>query len=154
MSNRLTRQGDNFDKQAKQYGLATSQELLAGPARYRWDLIQRDINALLCRRRDLPDGIPEPLVNYQASIYLACCMVENKAPPQELVHLIAQQLDVADFGLGRGKEECLIAAQKARQQNPTISNIALAQQVGVDKVTIGRWVGRGLLAPRGRGVAQ
>ena len=67
MSPRLSRQVANYDLLAKRYGLATQKEMMAGPYRYRWDLIERDVLALLTRRRDLPVGkpgtYPEDLVN-------------------------------------------------------------------------------------------
>jgi hypothetical protein len=47
MSPRLIRQDQAYDRLAKKYGLATSKQLRAGPARYHWDLIERDIKALL-----------------------------------------------------------------------------------------------------------
>jgi hypothetical protein len=144
VSSHLERQASAYDKLATKYGLATSQERLASPARYRWDLIERDINALLARRRDLLTGrkgtYPESLVNYLASIYLGCCMIENRAPSQELVFLISQQLDVAHFRVKGGKKDALTAAQQLRYDNPQISNIALAKRLKqqVDRRPLGQ----------------
>jgi len=54
MSAHLERQRDHYSKLAKKFGLATLKELSARPLRYRWDLIERDINKLLSRPRHLP----------------------------------------------------------------------------------------------------
>jgi hypothetical protein len=152
VSSRVQRQARTYDRLAVKYGLATSQERLAGPRRYRWDLIERDVKVLLARRRHLPLGrsktYPESLVNYIASIYLGCCEIEQRAPFPELVHLISQQLEVADFGVKGAKEAVLIAAQQLRCDNPQISNTALAKKLKIDKATVGRWVNYGLLQAR------
>jgi hypothetical protein len=85
MSAHLKRQGDHYDKLAKKFGLATSKELQARPLRFRWDLIERDINKLLFRPRHLPvamtKAIPDALANYMAVTYLGCCLAENRPPP-------------------------------------------------------------------------
>jgi hypothetical protein len=158
MSGHILRQSATYDRLAKKFGLATSKERLAGPGRYRWDLIERDINALLMRRRDLPNGrrgtYPNSLVNYIASIYLSCCMVEKRPPPQELVHLIAQQLNVSGFRVKKRKQSGVPDAQQIRTDNPSISNRALAQRLNVPTSTVGRWVKLRLLPPPARGVAE
>jgi hypothetical protein len=151
MHDRLTRQGQTYDRMAKKYGLATSREYLAGPRRYRWDLIERNVIALLSRRRGLPTGsrgtYPRALVNYLASIYLTCCMIEKRAPWQELIALVSEQLNVAHFGLKGGKGDALAVAQQLRREKPDISNRALAKTLKVETSTIGHWVKKGLLQP-------
>jgi hypothetical protein len=140
-----------YDRLAEKYGLTSAKERLVGPARYRWDLIERDIHVLLNRRTDLPAGskdtYPEPLVNYLAVTYLACCVVESRAPSQELVHLIWRQLDLMHFGMKGGKPDALQMARQIRNAEPGISNRMLARRVRVDTSTVGRWVNRGRLPP-------
>jgi hypothetical protein len=149
MSARLQRQGTHFDALAKEFGLATSKELSWRPLRYHWHLIERDINKLRSRNRDLPAGakgtIPDALVNYLATTYLGCCLAENRPPPQELVGLIGEQLETARSGVKVANEKALIQALELRNKNPKISNIALAKTVKVNKATVGRWVRDGLL---------
>lgn len=151
MVGRVKWQEAAYDRLAKKYGLSSAKERLAGPARYQWDLIERDIHVLLNRRTDLPAGskdtYPEPLVNYLAATYLACCMVENRAPSQELVHLIWSQLELMHFGMKGGKPDALQIACQIRNAEPDISNGMLARRVRVDTSTVGRWVNRGLLQP-------
>jgi len=152
MSPRLFRQSQAYDRLAKKHGLATSEQLRDSPARYRWELIERNVRALLSRRRDLPNGskgtYPEILVNYAASMFLACCLVEKRPPPPELVHLIWQQLDVGSFGVKKGEKDSeIVKAQQIRADTPLMSNRELARLVGVPTTTIGRWVKDGLLLP-------
>lgn len=158
MSPRLLRQSRAYDRLAKKHGLATSEQLRAGPARYRWNLIEQDLKILLARRRHLPiasrGGYPEVLVNYAASMFLTCCLVEKRPPPPELVHLIWQQLDVESFGVKKGeKDEKIIKAQQIRSVDTLMSNRELARLVKVPTATIGRWVKSGLLPPP-EGVAR
>lgn len=155
MKQRIVRQVDEFDRQAAKYGLASARELMAGPRRYKWDLIERDVKKLLMRPcRDLPSGshgkIPEHLVNYLASIFLSCCEVEGRAPSKELLVLISQQLEAASFGLqGREpKSDAQAAAQRMREDDPTISNAKIAKAVGVNKSTVFRWGENGDIPPR------
>jgi hypothetical protein len=149
MSAHLKRQGDHYDALARKFGFATFKELQERPLRYHWHLIERDINRLLSRRRDLParrgKTIPDALVNYLAVTYLGCCSTENRPPPQELVHLIAQQMETARFGVKAAKAPALIRAQELRNSDPQISNIAIAKSIKVNKATVGRWVKDGLL---------
>jgi hypothetical protein len=158
MSPRLIRQGRAYDRLAKRHGLATSKQLLAGPARYHWNLIERDIKALLSRRRELPNSskgnYPKSLVNYAASMFLACCMIEKRPPPPELVRLIWQQLEAENFGVKKGeKQNLIVTAQQIRNAEPFISNRKLAERIRVPTATIGRWVESGLLPPA-EGVAE
>jgi hypothetical protein len=140
-----------YERLAEKYGLTSSKDRLLGPARYRWDLIERDIDALLKRRTDLPAGskgtYPVPLVNYLSATYLACCVAENRAPPQTLLFLIWQQLHLASFGIKGGKPDALGQAREIRNAEPDISNRMLARRLRVDVSTVGRWVKRGLLQP-------
>jgi hypothetical protein len=161
MSPRLIRQDQAYDRLAKKYGLATSKQLRAGPARYHWDLIERDIKALLLRRRDLPNGCkgtyPKSLVNYAASMFLTCCMLEKRPLLPELVHLIWQQLDVKNFGIKKGeKQNLIVTAQQICSEERSISNRQLAKRIRVPTATIGRWVESGLLpeADPAEGVAE
>src|SRR5947209_6061579 len=144
----LVSQAEHYDQQAKEHGLATSQELQIGPLRYRWDLIERDVNALLWRRRGLPEGspgtYPESLVSYSASMYLGCCMAEGRAPSQELLLLIGGLLKASNFG-PRGKDYQLLEARRIRGDQPGMSNGELGRHVGVDVATVGRWVKSGKL---------
>ena len=151
MVERVILQTAAYERLAKKYGLTSEQDRLLGAARYRWDLIERDIAALLNRRKDLPAGrkgtYPEPLVNYLASIYLNCCFVEKCPPPQSLLFLVSQQLEIANFGIKGGKRDALEQARQIRSIEPTISNRALARRLKVDPATVGRWVNGGLLQP-------
>ena len=158
MSPRLLRQSRAYDRLAKKHGLATSEQLRASPARYCWDLIERDVKSLLARRRHLPirsrGSYPEVLVNYAAIMFLTCCLVEKRPPPPELVHLIWQQLDVESFGVKKGEKDSeIFKAQEIRSDNPLMSNRELARLVKVPTATIGRWVKSGLLPPP-EGVAR
>jgi hypothetical protein len=152
MTAKLQRQGEYFDRLAKEFGLAAYKELLIRPLQYRWDLIERDINNLRSRRRDLPAGhkeiIPDALVNYLAVRYLSCCLAENRPPPQKLVHLISQQLESDRFGVKPAKDSELIQAQDLRNEDPTLSDSVIATTVGVNKSTVSRWVRDGLLPPK------
>jgi hypothetical protein len=167
MSPPLLRQSYNFDRDAKKYGIATEKERLLRPGRYNWERIERDVNALLTRRRDLSSGAPgaatdregkrqtypEEFVKHVADIYLRCCAIEKRAPSLELARLISQLLNAADFGVKGGDDAKTIEAQEIRSVEKAISNRALAKRVGVDISTIGRWVKEGLLPPPDRGVA-
>ena len=151
MSAHLERQRDHYSKLAKKFGLATLKELSARPLRYRWDLIERDINKLLSRPRHLPvaytGAISDALANYLAVTYLGCCSAENRPPPQELVLLIGQLLDVSRFGVKAANDRALIQAQGLRNENPAISNNVIAKTVGVNPGTVSRWVKAGHLVP-------
>lgn len=146
-------QARHFDRLAEKHGLATAKERVAGPRRYRWDLIDRDIHALLNRNRDRlagkPGTYPEALVSYYASIAIACCQIEGRAPSEELSALIGQLLNVSRFGQRNITDGRLTEARKIRLTEENISNRALAKRIGAAPSTVGRWVDYGLLsAPR------
>jgi hypothetical protein len=162
MSARLNRQTAAQEKMARRFGIATSRELLIAPLRYDWSLIDRDINTLLRRERDLsssssggPVGqrIPEAFVNYMAALYLACCRVEKRPPPESLLHLISEQLNVATFGLQGGTSKTLDEAQRLRALDPAMSNRKLAAAVKVNPAQVSKWIAAGDL-PASQAVAS
>jgi hypothetical protein len=147
----LAAQAASWERNAKKYGLAGPQDIQAGPLRYRWDLIERDIATLLRRPRNLPLGsknrVPEAFVSYLASVFLACCEREGRAPSNELTVLVGQQLGVSCFGTKGVDPSQLYAAQQLRADNPSISNRDIAKKVRVNLSTVGRWVREKFLAP-------
>jgi hypothetical protein len=154
VSLKLDKQVGSQGRYASQYGIASLKELRCGVNRYRWDLIERDVNAFLLRRRDLPTGspgtYPETLVKYMASIYLSCSRIEGRPPPENLAHLISHLLEVPSFALkGADRDsEALERAREIRHADPGVSNKAIAREIGVAASTVGRWVKDELLAAR------
>jgi hypothetical protein len=148
----IGRQSDAQARAARKYGLATLAELRWAPraSAYRWDLIDRDINKLLARRRDLPAGspaaIPDVFVNYMIGIWLNCCAAEG-VPRQEICLLLyGRQHEAPSYAERRPeKADALTAAQTIKKKEPDISDRALAQRVGVDRKTIRNWKQQGHL---------
>ena len=153
LAHTLQKQNAAHERAARKYGLATGKEMLLRPRKYRWDIIDRDVQKLLTRNRDLPTGergvIPEHVVNYMAGLYLSCAAVEGKPISEPLLHLVCQQLEVASFGLRDRTNDASEEALQIVRSHPTISDKELARRSEVSPKTIRDWRKAGRLPPRG-----
>lgn len=141
MSSLIHKQTLAQERSAKKYDIATVDELRTGPAKYRWDVIERDAGKLL---EAAPGTIRNDFIDYMAGIYLSCCFVERVLPPESVYYLVVQQLNGRTFGV-KGDGSAIDDALRIIQEEPGISKHKLAKNIGVAPKTIRRWISDGLL---------
>lgn len=122
--------------------------ILLRPGFYDWDEIKKQVEALQVKEKN--KNSPEQGIEFdiylrlKAEIFLSCCSIENKPPPQWLVHFIVQRLRTTTAG-GRYDEYKLSMAKAFIEKYPDATTNEIAQAAETTDRSVRRWRDAGQL---------